>query len=684
MENEIDIFYQNFMGEITSSAYGEEDFCESQFVEKMYEILADQCILPDDGFQYVGYKKESQGIRVDAWVLNPENNELALMISDFKQQRILGTLIKTDVHKMFKRLEKFVESCKNIKFVRAIEESSKVAPLVSLLYENISNIRKIKYILLSNSKLSERIPDNLFDDNVIRTEILDINRCSEIANSTKGREDIAIDFTEISPDGISCLTGSSASNQIYTAYLFILPGDFIAKLYDQYLDRLLEQNVRTFLQFRGKINKGICNTIMNEPKMFFAYNNGLTATADDIQLNSSGNKILSITNLQIVNGGQTTASIFTVKKERKVDLSDVYVQVKLTVITDKSHIENIVPDISKYANTQNKVNAADFFSNHPYHLRIEEMSRRLSVNPQKGKIRTSYWYYERIRGQYNNALANKNTLGEKKSFKSSYPKDQKIEKVDLAKFIYSWEMKPMIVSLGGQKCFSDFADKMGKAWSQNDNYYNERYFKELIAKAIIFKSLDKRIKAQSWYSGDKAQIITYTMAKISYDLSQRNINLDFMKIWEQQCISDDLIHYLTFIAEKINTSIRANAASLSVSEWCKRQACWEIVKVLKIVPTYDIENDCIDSENLSYEQEQAVKKIKQVKKIHAQVYVVEKDKKYWSELKEWIDENRFPHAEIESGCLREAYSPRGLPSEKQAKILINLEERAAKEGFHKR
>ena len=58
--------------------------------------------------------------------------------------------------------------------------------------------------------------------------------------------------------------------------------------------------------------------------MFLAFNNGISATADFIELDKSGGFIKSVKNLQIVNGGQTTASIYHTWKNDKVDLSLVY------------------------------------------------------------------------------------------------------------------------------------------------------------------------------------------------------------------------------------------------------------------------------------------------------------------------------------------------------------------------
>ena len=203
-----------------------------------------------------------------------------------------------------------------------------------------------------------------------------------------------------------------------------------------------------FFSFGAKSIKGIRNTIQNEPEMFFAYNNGLTTTAESVETDTARERIRSVTNFQIVNGGQTTASIFTATKKDKAALSKVYVQVKLTVIPPE-RAEVVVPRISEYANTQNKVSAADFFSNHPFHLRIEELSRRIWAPSPVGGLRETHWFYERARGQYANAQANL-TPAKLREFLAKNPRPQMFTKTDLAKFEYSMSMRPHIVSSPAQ------------------------------------------------------------------------------------------------------------------------------------------------------------------------------------------------------------------------------------------
>ena len=237
------------------------------------------------------------------------------------------------------------------------------------------------------------------------------------------RETIEIDFEEKFKMLIPCIENSSSDK--YSVYLAILNGEILASLYDEFRDRLLEKNVRSFLQVKGNVNKGIRDTLRVEPDMFLAYNNGISVTAESVKIVRDENgkpSIKSIRDMQIVNGGQTTASIFNARNDRKnsIDLSKVYVQMKLSVIQSAEMMDEIVPRISTFANTQNKVQIADFSANDPFHRRIEELSRTIWA-PTQGGLKPRNWFYERARGQYADMLSRETTTRRKKDYKEEHP-----------------------------------------------------------------------------------------------------------------------------------------------------------------------------------------------------------------------------------------------------------------------
>ena len=193
-----------------------------------------------------------------------------------------------------------------------------------------------------------------------------------------------------------CRTTASPTTHISP----IFSGDTLYELYEAYGPRILEYNVRAFLQTRGKVNRGIRETIRDHPGHFMAYNNGISVTADEVRTSTlnGGTTITGFKGLQIVNGGQTTASIHRARKRDRFDLSRVQVPAKVTRLPPEN-VEKMVPRISRFANTQNVIQEADFSSNEPFHIAIERLSQRTWAPGERTR-----WFYERSRGQYQTAI----------------------------------------------------------------------------------------------------------------------------------------------------------------------------------------------------------------------------------------------------------------------------------------
>jgi len=418
--------------------------------------------------------------------------------------------------------------------------------------------------------------------------------------------------------------------------------------------------------------------------MFFAYNNGLTVTAEELDIHDD--KILSAKNLQIVNGGQTTASIFMSKlnDKKNIDLKNVSVQVKLSVI-DSEKVDEVVPQISKSSNTQNKVSAADFFSNHPFHKRIEDFSRRILAPASETQLSETYWFYERARGQYANKQA-KLTPGEKKKFLNLNPRAQMITKTDLAKFENSFNIMPQIVCKGAQWNFGKFAEEItGKddkkgLWDRNEVVFNEKWFKDMVSKAIIFKFLEKNTMKQEWYGGYRAQIIAYTIAKFYFTVRKSGSFIDFDSIWKSQSVSDTLGDALLDLSEQINYLIIQTDEN--VTQFCKKDTCWDFVKKSNYKLPDSIKADLID-QDIEFEiTSNAKKKQKVLTGINMQIDVVNKGQEYWSQVYAFCNNINIlspKELSILGSTLRLDTNP---PSEKQSKIILEIEQIAIDEGFY--
>jgi hypothetical protein len=511
--------------------------------------------------------------------------------------------------------------------------------------------------------------------------VWDLGRLQRFVETGAGREEILINLESEFGGPLPALP-AHLNSAGYEAYLIVIPGKQLADIYDRWGARLLEQNVRVFLQARGNVNKGIKATIENDPEMFFAYNNGITATAERVvtKMSDAGLLVTELHNLQIVNGGQTTASIHAASRRKEVDLSRVFAQMKLSVVEPAKAID-IVPKISEYANSQNRVNAADFFANHPYHVQLEKLSRSTFAPSQDGTFRESKWFYERARGQYHDARALLN-VSQRKKFDLEYPKQQVFSKTDLAKYLNLWECHPDIVSKGAQKNFASFATAIGKAWTKNPDQINKRYYTDAIAKAIVFVETEKLVTEQPWYQGGyRANVVAYAISKVAHDVEEMELSVDFGAIWRKQHVSEAFKSALV-IAAKASHDVLTNPQTgmSNVTEWAKQQACWNQVSALKIVWPKAFERELITLEEQQENETDGLRDQRLLNGIEAQTAVLKAGGPLWRTVKEWGISRRLL-SPMEAGILDVAASiPARLPSEKQSMIAIETLRKMHGEG----
>ena len=300
------------------------------------------------------------------------------------------------------------------------------------------SIDKIKLYIVSDKVLSNRVnstDEKEFLGKHVELNVWGIERFYDLYKSGHTKEPILIDTNNFNlKEGIPCIKAEMSSNTNYDAYLAIVPGQFLNDIYLKYGSRLLEGNIRAFLSTRGKINKGIRETIKNDPTKFFTYNNGIACTASDIKLSNDGHYITELTDLQIINGGQTTASLSSAYLKDKLSLDNIFVPMKVTVVKTSEDYDGMIQNIAKFANSQNKVTDADLFSNHPFHRAFEDLSKKILCPAKPGSLYGTYWYYERSRGKYEQELFKLQKKSERDNFFKKYPKDQVIKKEELAKY----------------------------------------------------------------------------------------------------------------------------------------------------------------------------------------------------------------------------------------------------------
>ena len=555
--------------------------------EAFFELYAEAASENGDtiDLEYAHSRREggSKPYRIDGHAFDADRGTLYLAITDYRDGAELESLQNDRLTSALKQATNFFENACSPAFINSIEETSDAFAAAFPIYSAREAIRRLRVILFSNARLATKRPPQLAEEVSglpVVYSVLDCIRYFDIQKSFRSPEPIEVDLAGVAGGPLACLKASTDATE-HQSYLLAIPGPVLAEIYGLYGARLLEQNVRTYLQARTKVNKGILNTIRDTPEMFFAYNNGITATAsavDLVTLPDGQLGIAAIHNLQIVNGGQTTASILYAKDVAKSPLDRVHVQMKLSVVPPDL-IEQVVPKISRYANTQNRISEADFFSSHPFHLQMERYSRVLAAPPQNGALTGEKWFYERARGQYRDGTAYATAAGKKKHL-LEFPKDKVIDKTDLAKFVLTFAPRPNIVSRGAQKAFMAFADETAKAWKASPTQFNETWYRNACAMALIFRWTDRMIAKSDWYQKDrgyKSQTIAYTLGWIARHVARREkAGLDWSQIWNTQAVPEELQEIIIQLAPEVATAIRTGDPSVrNVGEYCKTELCWQ-------------------------------------------------------------------------------------------------------------
>lgn len=683
MSVDLQEFNQEFFQDVYGSADAEGKYVEDAFFETFCAHLVEAGELETaDRAHYVS----PRGIRIDGYGGDPaaSGGVLSLVVADLNPSQEIETLTATEMNAIFKRGINFVSKALDESFRNRLEESTPGFGLADLIAARWTKTIKVRLLLITNRMLSARVDGREAEDIdgvPVTFGVWDLTRLHRFVVAGRGREDIEVDLVSEFGGSIPALS-AHLTDAGYEAYLLVLPGEQLAAIYDRWGARLLEQNVRVFLQARGKVNKGIRITLENDPEMFFAYNNGITATAEHVttQNTRDGLVVTRLKNLQIVNGGQTTASIHAASRKKDIDLSRVFVQMKLSIVDPEQALE-VVPRISEYANSQNRVNAADFFANHPFHVRMEGFSRRIYAPSPDGSFRESKWFYERARGQYQDARAHL-TSAQRRKFDLEYPRRQMFSKTDLAKFMMLWRGQPDVVSKGAQKNFAEFAKIIGDEWAKHSDAFNELFYRHSIAKAIVFRAVEKLVTEQPWYEGGyRANIVAYSIAKMAHDAGNHKMAVDFDRIWQQQAISDAMQAALVMVAERANeVLVDAPAGVRNVTEWAKQKACWKRMQEMDVVWPALWLAELVPAGEQREAKRAAVKEQKMLNGIEAQAAVLNAGAGLWRDAREWGAARRLL-TPTELGVLDVAAAvPSKIPSEKQSLVAVQALKKLQSEG----
>lgn len=690
-----DEFRADLIGAAASRAETHATGLREAFVSEVLDRLREAGEAPEaEGCAERLEGRRGRRLEIDAFAFDDADLSLNLFIAIFDGGPEMPPKITLSEAREqgFNRLLGVFEQSRDGWLTQNIEESRPLWAFASRL-EISGKLSAVRLHVLTDRTVSERlreIPTQQTEGLPVTVQLWDVSRLQRIHEARNARDDLFVDLSALPGGGLAVLPAAVGVGD-YEAYLAVIPGEFLADTYIRHGSRLLEANVRTFLGRRGKTNQGIANTLTKEPARFFAYNNGIATTASSVvKVEEPGHTTIltGIADLQIVNGAQTTASLAALRKDGKLPQSTVFVPMKLSVVAP-AVAEGLVQEISRCANSQNAIKPSDFFANHPFHLRMEEKSRRI-LAPAIGSSQVqTYWYYERARGQHLNDQASQTTAAKRDQFLRRNPRHQVITKTDLAKVETAFDLMPDVASKGAEKSFVAFADRVADEWEDESkrSRFSDDWYRCAIARTILFRVIESLVSKAPWYEsgrGYRPQIVAYTSARLAALAAKRSRGgrLDYLKVWSSQAAGEVLEDQALKIAEIMNEVLWSPPqAGQNIGEWAKQQACRKraLETDVPTVPGLDaflIEKADARSDDRQQREDQRV-----ADGLAGVTEVVELGGPFWQRLRVFARARQLVSSDEDSVLGIASAIPRKIPSDWQATRLLDLKKRCDEDGF---
>lgn len=559
-------FAQEVAADVEECLSAETPFSQEVFTRLMLERLEEVGHVEGTYPIYQAGRVRNAAYRIDGYAFDEEKLRLDLFTTLYSGDLPPTRLPAADVTKALERALRFASACVDGLASQLEPANTDASDLARLIEDNAQNLTAVRIVLLTDSIIGNITPPSEWRGKPLEFEAYDIVRLFRVLGKGETRADIAVDLVALTGAGIPCLH-VPAYNDDYDSYLTVLPGDVLSQIYDRYGTRLLELNVRAFLGLQGRksVNAELRRTIAEQPSMFLAFNNGIVATVDDLDIDES-KQIRSLKGLQIVNGGQTTASLHRARRRDGLKLDLVAVPIKIIKVGG-ADLGEMVSSISRAANRQNTVQPADFSANDPFHQQIEHLANTTWLDDGKGR-----WFYERARGSY---IAAEQKAGyrktDQKTFRTQTPKQRRLSKLDVARYLSAWSGIPDKVCLGGQKNFQIFMQRLKDEPSAAPD---QTWFKRLIAIAVLYRAAEKTIKSMK-FPAYAAQIVAYVVAGISHKTGGR---IDFDRLWSRQSVTPEMEQLIVDWAPQLDRLMRSSAGQRNPSEWFKKADCWKEIQ----------------------------------------------------------------------------------------------------------
>jgi len=656
----IEEYRKEFLEQIRSDAALNSTDPNEEFIQKSVSLLEENEEFPDPLIHYFGSKgRRNRQMQFNAFSFDEADGSICLLISDFNNSENLATLTNTQIDSLYSRMQYFIEEVYEGNISDYCDDSDPTIDIARQIKKLIgkstfeSSVIKFKFFIITNSVLSGRVKSiqkpNLFG-RPVELNLWYLERFFDLFNSSNS-EAIEINVSDYGVDGIQCLKANMTDCDEYDAFLAIVPGKFLSDIYLKHGSRLLQGNVRAFLSLKNAVNKGIRKTIISYPKKFFTFNNGIATIAESIVLSPDKSKIISLRGLQIINGGQTTASMASavVKKDNEL-LENIFVPMKLTVLKNNKENDEIEKDrqynemiqkISECANSQTKVTPADFFSNHKFHILMENLSQSAKnyAPPVNGNVYQTVWFYERSRGKWEQEQMKLNQ-SQREKFVMKFPKSQVIKKEQLAKCMIIMEGHPNLACDISSKMMNYIAPAIDGMCENSLEEINDLYFKKSVGSIIIYNTVEKLVFKQPWYpkGGNRAQIVPYTISKILNSIPAKK-SIDFDLIWKTQSLYSSFLHEVE-IASLITHNFLNDSEGYIVREYARRKDTWNNYKEMPYELSEAFYSDLRDISETRHDARVAKKERKFNNDIDAAVEIFTLGYTYWMNVYKKVENEK--------------------------------------------
>jgi len=595
--------YLKYRVDLLNESKDEDGFInESNFINNIIPSMLDAKLIDTEDFTETYYSTEIDGapIKINGYIINDSGERLQLFILNDESisldSKNLEISLKEYYDGIFKKATNFTN--KAIKgHLNDIQDIGAINALINQMSSSLGadQFDVVEIFLVSatatvtgsgstvqpkrkdfkDEKVKIRYTKNresIEKEILILKRLVDLNFLYRVLISQGNREALTINFEEQFDFKIEAIKAADETN--FESYLCVLPADILAELYKRFSSRLLEKNVRSFLQFRG-VNLGMRKTLTKDPEKFIAFNNGLTITASNKEIETIKDKIYikSLSDFQIVNGGQTTASIYFSQKDG-IDVSKVKVMAKINVAKNVSEedLNELISSISEFSNSQSKVTTVDLRSRNPQLNKIKALSESI-ITPSGRK-----WFFEKSKGEFNTKLRIAGQSG-KNRIEKEYPKEYRFTKEQLGKYYSSWGDEPYKVKKGGEAIFRKFIEDISTEENERKLNIDRNFYELLISRIILFKSLEEIHGARNNAIGQlRSAVVPYTMSILfsKTEGDKKNTNtFDLAKLWAKEGLEDDLKIYLKELMILVNELIKKYAKSDDLGEYSKKKEMWD-------------------------------------------------------------------------------------------------------------